>query len=123
MSYLDPSDAMMMIMGVRNEIRGALRFILCLFLADKEGAFGKDLRGVCWEPSFYGPHWKGFDGAVESLERQGLLTAETLRSRLGNTMRKFSVTPKGILHFQDLTRSDTGDSPKRWLALSWLCAF
>lgn len=121
MNDLDPSDAMM-IMGVHNEIRGALRFMLCLFLADKDGAFGKDLRGVCWEPSFYGPHWGGFDATVESLERQGLLTVETLHSRLGNTTQKFSVTPKGILRFQDLTKSNMVDSPKRWPALSWLCA-
>lgn len=73
-----------------------------------------------WEPSFYGPRWRGFDGAAESLERRGLLISETLRSRLGSTMRKFSVTPEGRLRFQGLTGSGAGDSPERRPALSRL---
>lgn len=106
---LDPSDAMMMILGVQNEISGATRFVKYLFLADKSKTLGKPLDGVEWKPHYYGPYWDGFDDAAESLERQNLLKITELRSPLGNTMTKFTITPKGRQHFSTLTVSQNVD--------------
>lgn len=95
----------MLILGVQETIPGVTRFMKYLFLADKSKTFGKTLRGVDWTPHYYGPYWKGFNDATESLAQRGFLKTEKLQSQSGYTLTQFSITTKGRQRFRTLAAS------------------
>ena len=115
---VDSDDAIMMVLGVREDILGSTWFARHLFLADEGRIFDFDKNGMLirWKSHIYGPYWDGFDAAIRELEAKGLLKTEEQSSASGHTATKFSITVRGRARFNELA-SEHPDRIKRLVDL------
>ena len=93
-------DTMMLVIGAQDEIVGITRFIKYLFLACQNGTL-RDPPDIEWRGHYYGPYWDGFNGAVDSLVGQKLISTAEITNDVGRTT-KYSITVKGRKHYRKL---------------------
>ena len=90
----------MLVIGAQDEIVGITRFIKYLFLACQNGTL-RDPPDIEWRAHHYGPYWDGFNGAIGSLIKDGMVSTKELRNDLGCTT-KYATTVKGRSHYRKL---------------------